>query len=184
MVRDRIQAFEPFLILPVVPAAAPEVHNIAALIPVLAVESGYLAALVGTPAQRWWPCTWWPYTWWPRSRRSREAAKLRRAWRAMARHVPEQLREYGIGRPDLKRGNDDGGLVELNSAPAEVLMTIPGVTARKAALIIQSRTWWPFWSVQELQTRGLMSVNGPLRERVLILPIHHSVGGPRQNPLP
>ncbi|MFK4087670.1 BTAD domain-containing putative transcriptional regulator [Kribbella sp. NPDC020789] len=149
------------------------------LVPLAFAECAYLVALVDPPPRRWWP-----YTWWPRSRRVRAAANLRRSWRAFERSAPERLRAYGIGRPDLELGTDDGGLVDLNSAPAEVLMTIPGVRAREAAVIIQSRTWWPFWSVDELRTRGLMSVTGAMRERALILPDPDSVGGPRQNLLP
>ncbi|TDD53447.1 hypothetical protein E1263_27965 [Kribbella antibiotica] len=231
--RDRIQYFEPYLILPVVPKADPEVPQVstapeperelsgllferllAAVLPfvtcgfgtpfalavmghqrkdyrlvvpavlslaasvvplatgryealgiVLLAESCYLVAIVGSPDQRWWPSTWWP-----RRRWTREAAKLRRRWRKIARRAPDQLRTAGIGRPDLMLGTDDGGLVDLNTAPVEVLITIKGVGAREAALIIQSRTWWPFWSVQELQTRGLMRVSSELRERLLILP--------------
>ena len=52
----------------------------------------------------------------------------RRHRRASARQLaasdPALARELGIGRPDLRRGYDDGGLVELNTAPPLVLATV------------------------------------------------------------
>ena len=43
---------------------------------------------------------------------------------------PGLARELGIGGPDLRRGYDDGGLVELNTAPAPVLELAPGHIAQ------------------------------------------------------
>ncbi len=64
------------------------------------------------------------------------AALAARARRTEARRLaavdPPLARELGIGRPDLRRGFDDGGLVELNTAPAAViahLCDLPRVVA-------------------------------------------------------
>jgi len=51
-----------------------------------------------------------------------EPARARRAdARRLAAVDPPLARELGIGRPNLRRGLDDGGLVELNTAPAAVI---------------------------------------------------------------
>lgn len=70
-------------------------------------------------------------------------AQHRRALREQARELaakdPSLARELRIGRPDLPRQYDDGGLVDLNHAPAEVLVTLPGVTEELAERIIEAR---------------------------------------------
>ena len=60
-------------------------------------------------------------------------------------------KRLGIGRPDLPRQFDDGGLVDLNHAPLPVLMSLPGVTERSAR---QIQNWveqsGPFGSLGEV----------------------------------
>jgi len=68
-----------------------------------------------------------------RLRRRTEARKL------VAGH-PELARELGIGRPDLHGGFDDGGLVDVNHSPMEVLAELPGVDAGIARRIVTTRT--------------------------------------------
>ena len=48
-------------------------------------------------------------------------------------------RELGIGRPDLQCNFDDGGLVDVNSVPTEVLMQLRGMTAELAERVVQVR---------------------------------------------
>jgi hypothetical protein len=63
------------------------------------------------------------------------ARKLREQARRTAQADPMLARRLGIGRPDLPRQFDDGGLVDLNHAPPWVLVTLPGVTERSARQI-------------------------------------------------
>ena len=48
-------------------------------------------------------------------------------------------RELRIGRPDLPRTYDDGGLVDLNSAPAEAIANTCGIEIAVATLIVNAR---------------------------------------------
>lgn len=49
-------------------------------------------------------------------------------------------RELGIGRPDLPRQYDDGGLVDLNGAPQTVIAEVCDVDTATAARIVAART--------------------------------------------
>ncbi|WP_211354628.1 ComEA family DNA-binding protein [Stackebrandtia albiflava] len=77
--------------------------------------------------------------------------KLREDARELAANDPVAARELRIGRPDLPRRYDDGGLVDFNSAPVAMLMTIPGMTRAVAEEI---RDWrdrhGPFSSMAEV----------------------------------
>ncbi len=53
---------------------------------------------------------------------------------------PTLARELGIGRPDLGRGFDDGGLVDLNTAPAPVIAAVCGIDPAHADAIVAART--------------------------------------------
>lgn len=68
-----------------------------------------------------------------------ERRELRQEARALAARDPVLARELGIGRPDLRRDYDDGGLVDVNSAPAEVLSTLPGMTAELSTRAVALR---------------------------------------------
>jgi hypothetical protein len=62
-----------------------------------------------------------------------EMAQHRRALREAAREIltndPGLARELRIGRPDLlPRAFDDGGLIDVNHVPPEVLSRLPGMT--------------------------------------------------------
>lgn len=59
--------------------------------------------------------------------------------RRLATSDPLLAREVRIGRPDLPRRYDDGGLVDLNTAPAAVLAQALGVDAAIAATIVAAR---------------------------------------------
>jgi DNA uptake protein ComE-like DNA-binding protein len=68
-----------------------------------------------------------------------ERRKLRERARAVVAKDPKLARELGIGRPDLRRDYDDGGLVDVNHAPAAALETLPGMTAGLAAKAVALR---------------------------------------------
>ncbi|THV40789.1 ComEA family DNA-binding protein [Glycomyces buryatensis] len=101
-----------------------------------------------------------------------------------ARHLREQARRtvdadpmlakrLGIGRPDLPRQFDDGGLVDLNHAPAHVLAGLPGVTITSAR---QIQDWvarsGPFGSLGEvlLVIEISPTFEHHLREYVVFIP--------------
>jgi DNA uptake protein ComE-like DNA-binding protein len=65
--------------------------------------------------------------------------KLREEARAVITRDPALARELGIGRPDLRRDYDDGGLVDVNHAPAAILASLPGMTPELAAKAVELR---------------------------------------------
>jgi hypothetical protein len=74
-----------------------------------------------------------------------EMARHRRSLREEARKVvaedPGLARELRIGRPDLlPRPFDDGGLVDVNHVPPEVLSRLPGLTYEMVDRIMAIRT--------------------------------------------
>jgi hypothetical protein len=69
----------------------------------------------------------------------RRSRVLRLRARELAGNDAALARELRIGRPDLPRRYDDGGLVDINRAPAAVLATLPGVTPELADRIEQVR---------------------------------------------
>jgi Helix-hairpin-helix motif len=74
-----------------------------------------------------------------------EMARHRRSLREAARKVvlddPGLARELRIGRPDLlPRPFDDGGLIDVNHVPPEVLSRLPGLTYAMVDRIMGLRT--------------------------------------------
>lgn len=59
--------------------------------------------------------------------------------RDLARRDPQMARDLRIGRPDLPRQYDDGGLVDVNSAPSDVLQGALGLTNDQATQLIDAR---------------------------------------------
>jgi hypothetical protein len=89
-------------------------------------------------------------------------ALSRRALRQRAIHLarrdPALARHLRIGRPDLPRDFDDGGLVDINAVPEPVLAALPGLTAHHARQIVLAREQGgPFATVDELVGRGLLA---------------------------
>lgn len=83
-------------------------------------------------------------------------------------HYPAVARELRIGRPDLPRGFDDGGLIDINTVPEEVLTTLPGMTPYLAQRIIADRhIRGGFTSTDDLVARDLLppAVVQALRDR-------------------
>ncbi|MFC6881285.1 MULTISPECIES: ComEA family DNA-binding protein [Actinomadura] len=71
--------------------------------------------------------------------RVRQQRLLRDKARRLASDDPGLARELRIGRPDLPRQYKDGGLVDVNHAPAEVLTLLPGITPELAVRIERVR---------------------------------------------
>ncbi len=67
------------------------------------------------------------------------ARAKRAAARALAERDPLMARELRVGRPDLPRQYDDGGLVDLNDAPAEVIADGCRVPLAMARAVVAAR---------------------------------------------
>ncbi len=83
------------------------------------------------------------------------AALSARQRRAEARRIlatdPLLARELRIGQPDLARRYDDGGLVDLNSAPAQVIAHLCGIEVAVARLLVEARqAGGPFARVEDV----------------------------------
>jgi hypothetical protein len=59
--------------------------------------------------------------------------------RAITASDPALARELRIGRPDLQREFDDGGLVDVNHVPAQVLVDRLGLSQEEAARVVGTR---------------------------------------------
>ncbi|MFC7545085.1 BTAD domain-containing putative transcriptional regulator [Plantactinospora sp. GCM10030261] len=100
-----------------------------------------------------------------------------RARRAYVRHLlyqhPTSRMELRIGRPDLPRLYDDGGLVDVNSVADHVLQKLPGLRPEQARQISMDR-WLrgPYASMEELAARCLLLPEQAedLRDYLLFLP--------------
>jgi hypothetical protein len=69
------------------------------------------------------------------------SARVRREEsRQLAAGDPLLARDLRIGRPDLPRTYDDGGLVDLNNAPVEAIASTCGIEPAVAAQIVNART--------------------------------------------
>ena len=111
---------------------------------------------------------------WSGRQRTDEQRRLRREQaRYLLHHYPAARAELCIGRPDLLRGYDDGGLVDINAVPDPLLATLPGLTAEQCRQIAVDR-WLrgPYGSLEELAQRcGLPPAAAePLRDVLLFLP--------------
>jgi DNA-binding SARP family transcriptional activator len=101
-----------------------------------------------------------------------EGRVRRRQALTLVGHYPAMAHELRIGRPDLPRVFDDGGLIDVNAVPEPVLATLPGVTAYEAWRIVADRqAHGAFPTVDSLVARGLLSapVAHALRERLIVI---------------
>ena len=88
-------------------------------------------------------------------------------------HYPAARRELHIGRPDLPRTFDDGGLVDINAVGEKVIAGLPGMTAAQARQVAMDR-WLrgPFGSMEDLAARCLLPpvLTDSLRDLLVFLP--------------
>jgi hypothetical protein len=100
----------------------------------------------------------------------------RRELRAAAREAardPVTAWELRIGRPDLPREFDDGGLVDVNHAPPYVLAQLPGMTPELVDRVLRVREeCGGFGSVEELSVLAQLppALTGTLGEYTVFLP--------------
>ncbi|SDC27242.1 hypothetical protein [Actinokineospora iranica] len=96
-----------------------------------------------------------------------------RTRRAQARHLvetdPLMARELHIGRPDLDTTYDDGGLVDLATAPAPVIAEVCGLTAEESDRIAAARG--TFTNIDELLVLTDLPVHtwDRIRDRAVIV---------------
>ncbi|SCL13721.1 DNA-binding transcriptional activator of the SARP family [Micromonospora rhizosphaerae] len=101
----------------------------------------------------------------------------RRVRREQARyllyHYPAARQELHIGRPDLPRTFDDGGLVDINAVGEKVIAGLPGMTAEQGRQVAMDR-WLrgPFGSMEDLAARCLLPpmLTDSLRDLLVFLP--------------
>lgn len=68
-----------------------------------------------------------------------QARQRREEAKAIVARDADLARELRIGRPDLPRQFDDGGLVDLNHAPALAMVQFLGLSEAEAAQVIEAR---------------------------------------------
>jgi hypothetical protein len=100
-----------------------------------------------------------------------------RARRAAARKLvaddPLIARELRIGRPDLPGDYDDGGLVDLNNAPAAMIATACELTQRTADGIVAARIrCGGFLTVEDLFSMADIPIGAwdMVRDRSIVIP--------------
>ncbi|WP_285706011.1 helix-hairpin-helix domain-containing protein [Microtetraspora sp. NBRC 16547] len=99
--------------------------------------------------------------------------ELRQEARELAEQDPGLAMELRIGRPDLPRRYDDGGLVDMNHAPGPVIATLPGMTPELVEQILEARkTVGTFSSALEVCVTANLpaDLTSPLTEYTVYLP--------------
>jgi helix-hairpin-helix protein len=98
--------------------------------------------------------------------------ELRRQARDAARD-PAVAWDLRIGRPDLPRRHDDGGLIDVNHAPPQVLAALPGMTPDLVTRVVRAREHCGgFVSVEELSALAQLppALTPRLDEYTIFLP--------------
>lgn len=91
---------------------------------------------------------------------------LRQQYRQLAARDAPLAASMRVGRPDTSREYDDGGLVDLNSMPAEGLLRFAGLTSADAAEVTRARgELGRLTSVNELEAFANLSQGGLARLR-------------------
>ncbi|MFF4889835.1 AfsR/SARP family transcriptional regulator [Micromonospora chersina] len=111
---------------------------------------------------------------WTGRQRTDEQRRLRREQaRYLLHHYPAARVDLRIGRPDLLRTYDDGGLVDVNAVPDPVLAALPGLTVDQRRQVAVDR-WLrgPYGSLEELAGRCHLppAATETLRDVLLFLP--------------
>jgi DNA uptake protein ComE-like DNA-binding protein len=70
---------------------------------------------------------------------ARDRMHRRHQARELAEHNPVLAHDLRIGRPDLPHDYDDGGLVDVNEVPSDVLVSCLGLTPAEAAAVVAAR---------------------------------------------
>ncbi|MER6595815.1 hypothetical protein ABT214_28975 [Micromonospora purpureochromogenes] len=118
--------------------------------------------------------------------RAEEERRVRREHaRYLLYHYPAARNDLRIGRPDLPRTFDDGGLIDVNAVPEQVLAGLPGLTADECRQIAVDR-WLrgPYASLEELAGRCLLppTATDRLRELLFFLPATRPALAPERMP--
>ena len=103
-----------------------------------------------------------------------QARAKRRAARDLAQRDPLMARDLRIGRPDLPRQYDDGGLVDLNSAPVQVIAQACELPLDVAQTIAEVRTGFGrFSSVDEAVVYAKLNEDAAdiMKDRAIVIPI-------------
>lgn len=123
--------------------------------------------------------------------RGRPYADRNRLRREYARYLlyqyPSARDDLRIGRPDLPRAYDDGGLVDVNSVPDHVIAGLPGLTRSQAQhVVVDRRMRGPYTSMEELASRCLLpaAATDSLRELLIFLPPASPPAPPSSTPGP
>ena len=74
--------------------------------------------------------------------RAKSRLERRKEARRMVAAQPDLARDLKIGRPDLPRDYDDGGLVDVNHVPSAVLSAQLGLTPAEVTDVLTARTNW------------------------------------------
>ncbi|BCJ44790.1 hypothetical protein GCM10010168_16030 [Actinoplanes ianthinogenes] len=89
---------------------------------------------------------------------TRSARTRRDLARRFAAIDPAAAVQAGIGRPDLLRYLDDGGLVDVNNAPPHELTRVPGISPAEAHRIGMDRHYnGPYRQPADLVSRGVLT---------------------------
>jgi hypothetical protein len=103
--------------------------------------------------------------------RALEARARREESRRLIVRDPALRGDLGIGRPDLGRGYDDGGLIDLNKASADLIAQVCELDPRDAEAIVANRTarGGLYFNVGEVITEVPLAphVQEQLRERAI-----------------
>ncbi|MFC3493476.1 hypothetical protein [Glycomyces rhizosphaerae] len=101
------------------------------------------------------------------------SSRLREDARRLAEGDPSLAKRSGVGRPDQPRNLDDGGLIDVNHAPVEVLRDLPGFNESTARQVRERvDRLGPFQSLDEviLEVDVSPAFERHLREYAVLIP--------------
>ncbi len=101
-----------------------------------------------------------------------EARQRRAAARQLAQRDPLLARDLKVGRPDLPHTFDDGGLVDVNSAPPKVIADVCGVDDATGEAITAARPPGGFLAVDDVFSFTDIPVAtwDAIRDRAVVIP--------------